>query len=286
MKEGRRSIKCYGVIFTCLVSRAVHIETANSLDINSFINSLRRFVARRGGVKVIRCDNGTNFRGTEKEFKRCFDEVNNDQTRSFLLKHEIEWQFNPPAASHMGGVWERQIRTIRKCLSPLLQQYSGRLDGEGYRTLLTEVECIINSRPLTAISDSPDDLEPLTPSHLLTLRSHVTSPPPGEFVEDDMYGRKRWRYVQYLSNVFWKRWKREYLVTLQQRQKWSSQKPNIKIGDVVLVKDENEPRCVWSMGKVVVTNADEKGIVRSVKLKVRGSEISRPIQKLVLLLSD
>ncbi|XP_068204676.1 uncharacterized protein [Palaemon carinicauda] len=125
VKEGRQIRKRYGVLFTCLSTRAIHIETANSLDTSSFINALRSFVARRGNVKKICCDNGTNFHGAEKELRKSLQEMNDDQVRAFLSKESISWTFNPPTASHMGGVWERQIRTVRKVLTPLFKEHAG-----------------------------------------------------------------------------------------------------------------------------------------------------------------
>ncbi|XP_068240028.1 uncharacterized protein [Palaemon carinicauda] len=111
IKEGRKELKRYSVIFTCLVSRSIHIETANTLQSDSFINALRRFVSRKGHPKVTRCDNGTNFHGAERELKATLDEIEEKKIEKYLLHHHIEWKFNPPAASHMSGCWERQIRT-------------------------------------------------------------------------------------------------------------------------------------------------------------------------------
>ncbi|XP_068218281.1 uncharacterized protein [Palaemon carinicauda] len=284
VKEGRQIRKRYGVLFTCLSTRAIHIETANSLDTSSFINALRRFVARRGNVKKIWCDNGTNFHGAE-ELRKSLQEMNDDQVRAFLSKESISWTFNPPTASHMGGVWERQIRTVRKVLTPLFKEHAGRLDDESYRTLLTEVEATVNDRPLTTVSDSPDDLQPLSPAQLLTQKSSVVMPPPGVFQKGDMYLRQRWRYVQFLANLFWTRWRREYLSTLQERQKWNKEKRHLQVGDIVLVKDDNQLRSNWMMGRVISTGKDRTGFVRSVVLKTQTSELHRPIQKLVLLLA-
>ncbi|XP_068237026.1 uncharacterized protein [Palaemon carinicauda] len=243
VKEGRQIRKRYGVIFTCLSTRAIHIETANSLDTSFFINALRRFVARRGNVKKIWCDNGTNFHGAEKELRRSLQEMNDDQ------------------------------------------EHAGRLDDESYCTLLTEVEAIVNDRPLTTVSDSPDDLQPLSPAQLLTQKSSVVMPPPGVFQKGDMYLRQRWRYVQFLANLFWTRWRREYLSTLQERQKWNKEKRHLQVGDIVLVKDDNQLRSNWMMGRVITTGKDRTGFVRSVVLKTQTSELHRPIQKLVLLLA-
>ncbi|XP_064104079.1 uncharacterized protein LOC135213915 [Macrobrachium nipponense] len=137
--------------------------------------------------KSLTCDNGTNFHGAEKELRKSLQEMNDDQIRAFLSKESISWTFNPPTASHMGGVWERQIRTVRKVLTHLFKEHAGRLDDESYRTLLTEVEAIVNDRPLTTVSDSPDDLQPLSPAQLLTQKSSVVMPPPGVFQKGDMY---------------------------------------------------------------------------------------------------
>ncbi|XP_068246868.1 uncharacterized protein [Palaemon carinicauda] len=200
----------------------------------------------------------------------------------YLSHHHIEWKFNPPTASHMGGCCERQIRTVRKVLSALVKEFGERLNDESLRTLLCEVESIVNSRPLTTVSDSVDDLEPLTPNHLLIPKSYVI-PPPGLFQKDDVYMRRRWRCVQYLTNLFWLRFGKEYLSTLQTRQKWNEPRRNLIVGDVVLVKIDIEPRNHWPMGRVIEVYTDDKGTIRSAKIKTLSSIIVRPIQKLVLL---
>ena len=203
VREKRSMVKRYGVIFTCLAIRAIHLEVAKTLDTNSFIMALRRFIARRGQVKVIRSDNSTNLVGGEKELRHAIQEWNQNQIHQFLLQHEVKWTFNPPTGSHHGGVWERCIRTVRKILSALVKEQT--LNDEGLSTLLCEVEAIVNSRPLTTVSSDPKDLEPLTPNHLLLLREQP-SLPPGTFTDDDLYSRKRWRQIQYLADLFWRRW--------------------------------------------------------------------------------
>ena len=283
IKQGRKEMKQYGAIFTCLASRAVHIETAKSLDTDSFINALRRFIARRGPVRQIRSDNGTNFVGAVRELRDALAEMKDDVIKQMLLKQNIEWIFNPPAASHFGGVWERQIRTVRKVLTQLSKEFGDQLDDESFRTLMCEVEAIVNSRPLTSVSTDPDDMNALTPSHLLTMKSNVVLPPPGIFQRADIYMRKRWRRVQYLANLFWTRWKREYLLTLQPRQKWNQPRRNLHVGDIILLKDDSLPRCSWSMGKVDAIEPDRNGFVRSVTVKTQVSSLRRPVDRLVLL---
>ena len=285
VKDGRKEIKRYGVLFTCLSSRAIHLEVAISLETDAFINVLRRFIARRGNVKSLWSDNGTNFIGAQKELRLALSEMNQEPIQSTLRREGIDWHFNPPTASHMGGVWERMIRSARKILTALLHEHGTRLDTDSFHTLLCEVEAIINSRPITNVSDDPDDLEPLTPNHILTGKSVVTIPPPGVFQREDVYMRRRWRRVQYLANLFWSRWRNEYLLLLQSRQKWNVRQRNMMKGDVVLVRDDTAPRSDWKLGLVEETENDQSGDVRAVTIKTHTTQLRRPINKLVLLVA-
>jgi len=286
IKRGRSVVKCYGVMFTCLAARAVHLEVADSLDTSSFINALRRFLARRGQCRKLRSDNGTNFVGAQAELKRAIENWNLNQINDFMLQRDIDWAFNPPAGSHHGGVWERMIRSVRKVLNSVLgQQSTCKLDSECFRTILCEVEAVLNDRPITKLSDQHDDLEALTPNHILLMKRQP-SLPPGLFVKEDMYAKRRWRQVQYISDLFWKRWVREYVPLLQERQKWLGVKRNLQIDDVVLVVDESSPRNSWLLGRVQEVLPDRNGVVRQVRVKTKVSVLTRPIDKLVLVLEQ
>nr|XP_057933833.1 uncharacterized protein LOC131132323 [Doryrhamphus excisus] len=188
VKKGRSLLKRYGVLFTCLTSRAVHLEVAYALDTNSCINAVRRFICRRGPVLTLRSDNGTNFVGANRELKESLDAVNHVRIQKVLVQDGIEWRFNTPSASHQGGIWERLIRSVKRVFTSVLQQQS--LDDEGLQTIFCEVEAILNSRPITKVSDDPDDLEALTPNHILTLKGKPIMPP-GLFDSNDLYLRKR-----------------------------------------------------------------------------------------------
>ena len=278
-KRGRSRLKRYGILFTCLVTRAVHVEVADSMSTDSFINALRRFVARRGPVSVIRSDKGTNFIGAEKELKTAIMEWEEKKIHEAMLLKGIDWSFNPPYASHFGGVWERMIRSVRKILNGILQEQI--LNDDSLVTLMCEVEAIVNSRPLTTVSSDNKDLSPLTPNHLLTLKGSPRCD--GDFTNNDLYCRKRWRHVQYLADLFWKRWKCEYLVNLQKRDKWRNIEQNLKIVDIVLLVDDTLPRCHWSLGRVVSTEKSSDGMIRKVKVKCNKGIVQRPISKLVFL---
>ena len=120
VKQGRSTAKRYGCLFTCMTTRAVHIEISHSMDTDSFLGALQRFISRRGKPEMISSDNGTNFRGGERELRQAMEQWNETKINNVLLQQEIKWRFNPPGASHMGGVWERMIRTTRKILKVLL----------------------------------------------------------------------------------------------------------------------------------------------------------------------
>lgn len=279
-------MKRYGLILTCLASRAIHLELLDDLTTDAFINGLRCFMAVRGPVKLLRCDRGTNFVGAARELQKAFTDICNDQLKQFLLKYRCDFAFNTPGASHMGGAWERLIRTVRSVLSGILAQSHGRLDQSSARTLLYEVMSIVNSRPITTGNDA--DQEPLTPNHLLLMRSDVVVPPPGEFGDVELYTRKRWRRVQSLVELFWRRWKSEYLSALQVRSKWQHPTRNVAQGDVVLLK-EGTIRNDWRRGRVVESVKSSDGLVRRVKMQVgtttQGAPLllERPVSKLVVL---
>ncbi len=207
---------------------------------------------------------------------RCLDAK---RLQNFCIEKEIEWVFNPPTASHMGGIWERQIRTIRKVLCGVLKNC--RLTDEILQTVFCEVESIVNNRPLTKVSDDVNDLSTLTPNHFLMFQDGP-KPIPGVFNQSDML-KKRWRYVQHLSNQFWKRWIREYLPQLQRRSKWLEKERNVKVGDLVLICDENTPRSLWPLGLVVETSLGRYNMVRSVKVRTKSNIFTRPITKIVML---
>ena len=170
---------------------------------------------------------------------------------------------------------------VRKVMNTLMKEQV--LDDEGLNTLLCEVEAIINRRPITKLSDDPRELEPLKPNHLLLLRSGPVVPP-GNFTSCDNYYNRGWHQVQYLADIFWQRWVREYLPSLQQREKWHKQRRNFAVNDIVLVLDDNKPRNSWPLGRIleVYTNHRDR-LVCSLKLKTSTTELMRPIDKIVLL---
>ena len=290
VKLGRSLVKVYGCIFVCFNSRAIHIEDVGSLKTDAFIQALRRFISVRGSPKKIWSDNGTNFTGAEKELRRSIRDLDDGTIKRELHRYETdwyrcavpEWHFQPPTASHMLGVWERLIRSVRKAMKGVLGDRSAFSGRETLRTVFAEVMFILNSRPMCPASDDPNDMEALTPNHLLLQRRNLVMPP-GVFTKEELYTRKQWRHAQFLADCFWSRWLREYVPTLQHRHKWLLKKRNLAVNDLVLIVDNSVPRCLWMLGRVTRVFPGQDAFVRTAEVKTKNSVLVRPVTKLCLL---
>ncbi|XP_070566927.1 uncharacterized protein [Ptychodera flava] len=269
--SGRRDSKGY-------ISPLIHIEVSHSLSTDSFIQAIWRFISRRGPPVSIYSDNGTNFRGAEEEVKKALQKWNQDKITDSLHSRNIQWYFNPPAASHTGGVWERMIRSVKRILRSLMSNQL--VDDETLLTLLSEVERILNDRPLVQQSDDPNDMEVLTPNSLLLLRRNpcTSSDLPAALTLHD-----RRRQAQRMADNFWQRWTTEYLPSLQQRQKWLRPRRNLVPGDLVIIMDENQPRGYWLKGVIQHTFPDRYGNTRQVIVKTANGVLRRDVRKLCLL---
>jgi hypothetical protein len=157
-------------------------------------------------------------------------------------------------------------------------------------TFLYEAMATVNSRPLTTTNDP--DLEPLTPNHLIPFKGRPVTQAAGSFAKEDIYSRKWWRRVQYLSAQFWSRWRKEYITNLNYRQKWNRPRRNVRTGDIVLLVEDNTPRNQWTLGKIIATHKSADGFVRKVDLLLSKKDdssptiLQRPIQKVVVIVEE
>ena len=269
----------YGCIFTCLRMRAVHIESVRDLSSDGFIQAVMRFVARRGVPIEIYSDNGSNFKGASCEVVDALKRWNHADVQRRLADKRIRWHFNPPASSHQGGIWERIIRTIHQILNSLIGK--NVLNDETLNTVFCEVEKILNDRPITRVPSEPNDLSALTPNDLLLLRKNPCTSLVDATEKSNV--KIRWKYAQSLPDQFWSRWVREYLPTLQPRQKWLRKVRNLRVGDLVIVAEFNLPRGSWKKGLVTEVFEDDLGCVRRVKLRTENGVLMRDVRKLCLL---
>ena len=174
VKRGRVAVKRWGCIFTCLTTRAVHLEVAGDLSTDSF--TLRRFRGRRGDPKTIRSDNGTNFVGANRELGEALKSLSQERISGELAQENIAWYFNPPSSPHMGGIFESMVKQVKRPMKTVINDQV--LPEETLHTVLVETEAIVNSRPLTPVSDDPNDYEALTPthSHRMSVTQYSTWP--------------------------------------------------------------------------------------------------------------
>ena len=222
-KEGERRNsklrKSYIAIFACFATKAMHIELTIDLSAETFLNVLRRFIARRGRPTDIYSDNATNFVGTEHDLHSLHEmfttECENSKIINFCANEQIQWHFIPPRAPNFGGLWEAAVKSAKISLRHVVGESSLRYDE--LTTLLTQVEAILNSRPLSPLSEDPNDLQPLTPAHFL-IGMPLTSFPEPSILHILQNRLTRWQRVEPMRQQFWKRWTTEYLHTLQQRK--------------------------------------------------------------------
>ena len=222
--------------------RACHLELVDDLSTDHFIMALKRFIARRGRPQRMFSDIGANFVRANNELRTYLKDLDQERIQNFCAPKEIEWNFQPPSAPHFGGAWERLVRCSKKTLKAILKDRV--VPKEALRTALVEAEGILNSRPITHVSSDAGDVEALTPNHLLLLRAN----PSYEDVnvgDREVNSTKLWRQSQALANFFWRRFSKEYFPSLSESKKWNSEKKqNLKVGDVVLVAEPNQPRGV------------------------------------------
>ena len=280
-KQGRGKIRAkrYLCLFTCLATRAVHLEMSYSLDTDSFINAFTRMSSRRGTPTYVLTDNGTNFVGAEREMRELIEALDHDKIIQGTSKHHpIDWKFNPPSAPHFGGVFEAMIKSAKKAIKAIL----GDADNtdEELHTAICGAERLLNSRPITYVSSDPNDLSPLTPNHFL-VGQIGRSFAPEALDQTEVYNpRKRWHRVQQLLQQFWKRWRKEFLPRLNVRNKWFHPRHNLKEVDVVLIAEPKDNRGEWPLGRVMETYPGADGLVRAVKVQFWSKEYIRPVHRL------
>lgn len=279
VKRGRGTEKRWGIVYKCMTTRAVHIEVLHHMDTDSFLMSFRRFQSRRGSPITLLSDQGTNFRGGESELKESFEAMA-EELKNHLAPSQVHFQFNPPNAPHFGGTWEREVKSIKTALYTTLGAQT--VSDEVLATVLTEIEGVLNSKPLGYVSTDVADVDPVTPNYLLMGRPDPTLPQ-SVYSQSEIRGRRMWRHSQVLADQFWSHFVLYYLPSLQSRQKWAKDRDNLTVGTVVMIVDQSLPRAMWPVGRVRKTIIGVDGRVRSAEVLVKGKPYTRPVARLIEL---
>lgn len=280
--RGAKTYKGYLVVFVCFSSSAVHLELATDYSTEGFLAAFKRFTSRRGICSTLSSDCGTNLIGADAELRKLFNAASKEiqHLMGLLANDGTKWIFNPPASPHFGGKWEAAVKStkfhIKRVIGDTVLTY------EEFSTLLTQVEAILNSRPLCPLSEDPNDLEALTPGHFIIGEAIKTVPEPS-VVHIPVSRLSRYQLVKQMIERFWQRWSIEYLQRLQEIVKWHNPSTNIKEGNLVLVVDERYPPSKWPLARVIAIHPGADGLTRVVTVKTQTTTLKRPIVKLCLL---
>ena len=271
--------KVYVAMFKCMCTGAIHLDLASDLSTNAFFETFDRFISRRGLCVELYTDNATCFEGADNELKKIIDTMHPD-VRQYCDEKSITWKFTTPRASHAGGIYESGIKLMKHHLKRLMIDRC--FTFEQFQTVLCKIEAVLNSRPITPISDDPNDLQALTPGHFLIGRPLVAKPE-RNFLPSNTSRLNRWEQVQQIQRKFWHVWYHDYLTTLQKRPKNFQEKVDLAINDMVIVMDSNLPPQKWVIGRITKLFPDKSKVVRNVSVKTPMGEKQRHVKYLCRL---
>ena len=281
VRLGRKTLKeAHVIIFTCMTTRAVHLELVTDRSTDTFLMAFRRFVFLRGNPNNCWSDCGTNFIEAQHYLKELLNDWDTPRIQSVVSEEfssTFQWSWNVPRASHQNGIVESLIKSVRQALDATSKNQA--LTEEQWRTYLAEVTCLINQRPLYPSSNGIWESPPITPNDLL-IGNHF--PPPMPEVESKVNPRHLMRSTEKRVQEFWNCWMKYFAPNLLPRNKWFRKRENLRKGDLVL-EIEPTPRRTWKMGLVLETYPGEDGLVRKAKIKTATSVYDRPIHKLCLI---
>ncbi|XP_049879876.1 uncharacterized protein LOC126376494 [Pectinophora gossypiella] len=277
--------KAYVVIFVCFTTKAIHIELASDMTTETFLACLRRFIFRRNKPSKIYCDNGSYFRGANNVLKDLYNMQSSSKHQNDVINYcnseRIQFHFIPSYSPIFGGLWEAGVKSIKYHLKRVISDTV--LTFEELYTVLVQIEGILNSRPLTAMSRDQSDMSYLTPAHFFT-GSPITSYPELNLVDTKVGKLSFWKQCMQMQQNFWKQWHKQYLVTLQNRPKWQNVQPNLKEGMLVLLRNENASPLKWPVGRIINVFPGKDGRVRALDIKTsKGSIVKTSIMNVCSL---
>ncbi|XP_028419078.1 uncharacterized protein LOC114544721 [Dendronephthya gigantea] len=278
VKIGRnKTTKHYGVVFTCLNTRAVHLELAVDCSTMEFLQVLRRFFSIRGQPAVIMSDNGTQFVGAERELREMIAGWSKEQLQEFCAEKGMEWKFITPNAPHHNGCAEAMVKNCKRALKKAIGDQT--LTPFELCTYLLE-SANLDQRPIGRAPNDPDDGSYLCPNDILLGRA-TSVVPQGPF-KPTRNPRDRYEFVQKLVDSFWKRWTRDVFPSFMVRKKWQIERRNVRVNDITYVED-NAIRRKWTLGRIIEVHPGQDGRIRNVKVKTAVGEYVRPVTKIAVI---
>ncbi|XP_055633918.1 uncharacterized protein LOC129774235 [Toxorhynchites rutilus septentrionalis] len=273
--------KAYIAVFVCFSTKAVHLELVGDLTTAAFLAALRRFVSRRGLPAEIHSDNGLNFQGASNHLRELYDLLHDPTVAAKITSQTsqrgIIWKFIPPRAPNFGGLWEAAVKSLIRVLG------KRQLSFEDMTTILTQVEAVMNARPLTPLSEDPDELDVLTPGHFLTGTSLLALPDP-DYTDVATHRLQHYQQLQQLVQQHWKRWRREYISQLHNQNQRFPQATKLKIGQMVVLKEDNNAAIEWPLARIIEVYPGPDDVVRVVKLRTpSGAVYKRQASRVCLL---
>lgn len=281
--RGNTIYKGYIVVFICLATKAVHLEAVTGMSTEHFLCALHRFIGRRGLCQHMFSDNGTNFIGADNVLKsKDFVKAIESDVVPRLAEKGIQWHFNPPHSPNFGGLWEANVKSTKYHLKRIIE--GTRLTYEELSTVLIRIESCLNSRPLCPLTSDIDDLDVLTPGHFL-IGDALLAPPPEQSTAK-LSLSNNYIALQRMIQQFWSQWSSDWLSLLQNRPKWHQAQPNLKLNEMVLIKDDRLPPNEWLLGRVTELHPGSDQLVRVATIRTKNGHYKRPISKLCRLPID
>lgn len=274
--RGAKLEKSYICLFVCFATRAIHLELVGDLSSDAYLLALKRFIARRGKPAEIFSDNGKNFVGLKTNFANFLKGCSKD-IFDYAVSQDIKFTFIPPYSPHFGGLWESGVRSCKHHLRRVVG--NANFTFEEYSTVLTQIEAILNSRPLTPMSAEPHDLLPLSPAHFLVGRP-LTAPACTDVENVPMTRLSRYERVEQMRQHFWRRWSTEYVSELQTRSKWKEDNAGLAKNTMVVIKDDNLPPLKWLLGRIINTVAGKDGVSRVADIQTANGVVRRAFSKI------
>lgn len=282
--RGHKSHKSWIAVFVCLSSKAVHLELVGDMSTEAFIAAFKRFTSRRGRCSDVYADNGTNFVGADRELQREIQRcAHSTEWAHLLADSRTKFHFSPPGSPHFNGLAEAAVKIAKAAMKRAIGDHT--LTFEEMATLLAQIEAMMNSRPLCALTRDPNDTTALTPGHLL-IGQPLTALPESNHLDTNDGRLNRWKLLTKMMQQFWRQWQRDYVHHLQQRGKWLQQQRSAKIGDIVVLRDENLPPTRWPLGRVTAIHPGQDGAVRVVTVRTASTELKRAVVKICWLPLD